>query len=111
VTNPSETELMTGILRPLEGFEHVLRYEPHTGKFFWLIDRPRKTKAGDEAKKLGTASKYKGAHWYARQKRWKSQIRVDGRNIHLGYFSTDYEAHLAYCKAAAVLHGDFANFG
>jgi hypothetical protein len=40
---------MTGILRPLEGFEHVLRYESHTGKFFWLIDRPRKTKAGDEA--------------------------------------------------------------
>ena len=174
---PKETELMTGILRPLEGFEHVLRYESHTGKFFWLIDRPRKTKAGDEAghinkrgyveirynhityqahriawylhtkqdpgsmqidhinsnpsdntiknlrlatsaqnaknirKKLGTASKYKGAHWYARQKRWKSQIRVDGRSIHLGYFNTDYEAHLAYCKAAAVLHGDFANFG
>jgi hypothetical protein len=46
-----------------------------------------------------------------RRNKWQSQIRIDGHSIHLGYFSTDYEAHLAYCKAAAVLHGDFANFG
>ncbi len=168
---------MTGILRPLEGFENVLRYEPHAGKFFWRIDRPRKTKAGDEAghinnrgyveirynhktyaahriawylhtkqdpaalqidhingnpsdnrianlrlatpgqnakntrKKPGTASKYKGASWHARTSKWRAQIKVDGHNMHLGCFDTEYEAHLAYCKAAAVLHGDFANFG
>ena len=174
---PNPTELMTGILRPLEGLEQVLRYEPHTGKFFWRIDRPRKTKAGDEAghinkrgyveirynhktyaahriawylhtkqdpgalqidhvngnpsdnkianlrlatagqnaknirKKAGTASKHKGASWHKRSGKWQSQIRVDGQNIYLGCFKTDYEAHLAYCKAAAKLHGDFANFG
>jgi len=43
---------MTGIIRPLDGLEKVLRYEPDTGRFFWLVDRPRKTKAGDEAGSL-----------------------------------------------------------
>jgi hypothetical protein len=40
---------MTGIIRPLDGLEKVLRYEPDTGHLFWLVDRPRKTKAGDRA--------------------------------------------------------------
>lgn len=168
---------MTGILPPLEGLEQVLRYEPHTGKFFWRIDRLSKTKAGDEAgcinstgyvrirynhryypahriawylhtkqdpsglqidhinssrsdnrianlrlatpgenaknmrKRKGTTSQYKGASWRARTGKWRARIKVDGHSIHLGCFNTDYEAHLAYCKAAAVLHGEFANFG
>ena len=67
--------------------------------------------AKNTRKKPGTASKYKGASWHARTGKWQSQIKVDGHNMHLGCFDTDYEAHLAYCKAAAVLHGEFANFG
>jgi hypothetical protein len=159
------------------GFENVLRYEPDTGKFFWLVARPRKTRAGDPAghlnkkgyieirydhttyqahriawylhtgqdphplgldhingdrddnrisnlrlatpaqnaknmrKRENTTSVYKGVHWYARKSKWRAQIKAEGRNIHLGYYDNELEAHLAYCKAAAVLHGDFANFG
>jgi hypothetical protein len=40
---------MKGTIRPLAGLEQVLRYEPDTGNLFWLIDRPRKTKAGKKA--------------------------------------------------------------
>lgn len=29
--------------------ENLLRYEPETGKLFWLVDRPNGVKAGDEA--------------------------------------------------------------
>lgn len=174
---PNATELMTGIIRPLDGLEKVLRYEPDTGRFFWLIDRPRRTKAGDEAghknkkgyieirynhktfnahriawylqmgedpkdmeidhvngersdnrfvnlrianqvenarnrKKLKPkTSRHKGVYWYTRKQKWRAAIGCKGRCIHLGYFHDEYEAHLAYCKAALKLHGEFANFG
>jgi hypothetical protein len=168
---------MTKIIRPLAGLEDVLRYEPGTGKFFWLVARPRKTKAGDPAghlnkasyieirynhityqahriawylhtgkdpcpldidhingdradnrisnlrlatpaqnaknqpKKQGTTSTYKGVSWYKRHRKWQAQIRVDGQSIYLGYYNNELDAHLAYCAAAARLHGEFANFG
>jgi hypothetical protein len=168
---------MTGIIRPLDGLEKVLRYEPDTGRFFWLVDRPRKTKAGDEAgyknkrgyieirynhktynahriawylqtghdpqvmkidhinnersdnrfsnlrlatekqnarnrkKGEGVTSKYKGVHWYKRHQKWRASIGHAGGCIHLGYFEDEYEAHLAYCRAALRLQGEFANFG
>ena len=168
---------MTGIIRPLEGLEKVLRYEPDTGRFFWLVDRPRRTKAGDQAghknkqgyieirynyktyqaqriawyletgrdpgamsidhinnnrgdnrfknlrlatqaensrntkKRQGLTSIYKGVYWYKRHQKWKASINHEGRSIHLGYFEDEYEAHLAYCRAALRLQGEFANFG
>ena len=173
---PNEPELMTKILRSLVGLENVLRYEPDTGKFFWLIDRPRKTKAGAPAghlnqagyieirynyknyqahriawylhtgkdphplnidhinckpadnrivnlrlatpaqnaknmrKKNGTSSKYKGVTWREGINKWEAQIRVDGENIYLGCHTSELDAHLAYCAAAAELHGEFARF-
>ena len=53
-------------------------------------------------------SGYKGVHWYKRDKKWQAQIKLNGKKIHLGYFSTPEEAHAAYCKAALELHGEFA---
>ena len=174
---PIRTELMTGIIRPLDGLEKVLRYEPDTGRFFWLVDRPRRAKAGDQAghknkqgyieirynyktyqaqriawylktgrdpgamsidhinnnrgdnrfrnlrlatqaensrntkKRQGLTSIYKGVYWYKRHQKWKASINHEGRSIHLGYFEDEYEAHLAYCRAALKLQGEFANFG
>jgi hypothetical protein len=62
-------------------------------------------------KREGTTSTYKGVSWHKKGSKWQAQIRLDGRNIYLGYYNSQLEAHLAYCKAAAVLHGEFANFG
>ena len=54
---------------------------------------------------------YKGVTYNKRYNRWVSSISVNGLNVFLGYFDTELEAHAAYCKAAASLHGEFANFG
>jgi hypothetical protein len=62
-------------------------------------------------KRKGTTSQYKGASWHRATGKWQAQIKVDGSNIYLGYFDNDWDAHLAYCKAAAEHHGEFANFG
>jgi hypothetical protein len=50
----------------------------------------------------------KGAYWHAGANRWMSKIRAQGRQYHLGLFDTPELAHMAYCKAAAELHGEFA---
>ncbi|MBU2859359.1 hypothetical protein HF290_02705 [Acidithiobacillus ferrooxidans] len=39
--------------------------------------------------------------------KWVATIRVEGRNLHLGTFSTADEAHAAYCAASASYHGEF----
>lgn len=43
--------------------------------------------------------------------KWAGQIRKEGQHYYLGTFETPEEAHFAYRKAAAELHGEFANFG
>lgn len=40
-------------------------------------------------------------------KKYRASIRVDGRRIHLGQFSTPEEAHEAYSKKVAEFHGAF----
>lgn len=52
----------------------------------------------------------KGAYYHACRKvmKWRSQIKVGGRLIFLGYFHTAQEAHEAYAYAAIEHFGEFA---
>lgn len=42
------------------------------------------------------SSIYTGVFWYKKIKKWRSQIVINGRKKYLGYFTDEYEAHLAY---------------
>jgi hypothetical protein len=53
-------------------------------------------------------SGYKGVHYSKDNGKWRAVIHCDNKRTHLGYFPTAGLAHMAYCKAAAELHGDFA---
>jgi len=44
-------------------------------------------------------SKYKGVSWSKKNKKWQSAIYINKKQIYLGYFTNEYEAHLAYQKA------------
>jgi hypothetical protein len=56
-------------------------------------------------------SGYKGVSWNKACKKWLSQIKLEGKRIHLGYFDNVEEAAEAVRKAREELHGDFANHG
>lgn len=51
---------------------------------------------------------YKGVTWFKRDSKWKSQIMINYKNIHIGYFSSEFEAAKAYDKKAKELFGEFA---
>ena len=44
-------------------------------------------------------SKYKGVSWHKRSKKWQSRIEIDGKRKHLGQFTDEHEASIAYQNA------------
>ena len=50
----------------------------------------------------------KGVHWCKTTSKWIARIMVNGKYIYLGRYSSIDDAHVAYCEAAKIHHGDFA---
>lgn len=59
--------------------------------------RPRTNRSG-----------FKGVSWSKAHRKWRAQIKVNGKDIHLGYFRSPVEAARAYDVAALKYHGEFA---
>jgi hypothetical protein len=57
---------------------------------------------------LRGSSRYKGVYWKKDCGRWRAQIGVHGKSIHLGYFQNEIDAALAYNEAALDRFGEFA---
>ena len=55
-----------------------------------------------------TSSQFKGVHLQKKTGKWKGQIRFNKIPIHLGTFSDEEEAALAYDRKAQELFGEYA---
>lgn len=53
-------------------------------------------------------SRYRGVSWSKQKKKWKASIQVNNKQIHLGYFTTENEAALAWNDAALDNFGEYA---
>ena len=53
-------------------------------------------------------SGYKGVYFYKKGNNYTAQIVKRGKHYYLGTFNTAEEAHKAYCKAAKIIHKEFA---
>ena len=69
----------------------------------------RAQNGANKSKQKGTSSEYKGVCWHKRDKKWRAQIKVNGKTIHLGYFADEMDAASAYDEAAMEYFGEFAN--
>lgn len=53
-------------------------------------------------------SKYKGVSWHKQCGKWRSELTVDKKRIHIGLFELEEEAAKAYNKEAVKVFGEFA---
>lgn len=49
------------------------------------------------------SSKYKGVYFDKSRNKWMAAITINGKKKHLGRFSSEYEAHLAYQNKLKVI--------
>ncbi len=66
-------------------------------------------RANTTYKKKDTTSYLRGVSWHQGARKWQAHIQSNGVNMYLGLFLTEEEAHTAYCEAAKLIHGEFAN--
>ena len=62
---------------------------------------------GNRRKTCGS-SQYRGVSWAKGKGRWRACIRIE-KTVHLGYFTDEMQAALAYDTAARIRFGVFAN--
>ena len=73
-----------------------------------LREATRKMNSANSRKPRTAKSRLKGVTWSSAHGRFKAQITVDQKGIHLGYFDSEEEAHAAYVAAAREHFGEFA---
>ena len=62
----------------------------------------------NRSKYRNNTSGFKGVCRHKPGGKFKAQISVNGRRVHLGCFDTAEAAYAVYCEAAKKLHGEFA---
>ncbi len=56
-----------------------------------------------------STSRFLGVTFSNCRNKWIAQIKIDGKNRHIGSFDSEIQAALKYNEAAKIHHGDFAN--
>lgn len=69
----------------------------------------RKQNLQNRTKQSNNQSGYKGVVFDKSRGRWRAEIGYNGKRKHLGRFDAAEDAYEAYCKAAELYHGEFAN--
>lgn len=96
--------LSTGI-DPLDSF---IDHKNHYNNNGILREATPSQNTQNSRPRKNTSSKYKGVSWHKRNKKWVSNITLNGKRKYLGSFETEEEAAFAYNKEALNLFGDFA---
>lgn len=66
-----------------------------------------KQQSQNRMRQRNNSSGYTGVSWSKITKKWRAYITVDRKQIHLGHFSSQKDAALAYESAAIILFNDF----
>ena len=77
----------------------------HLSNLRWCT---RKENDQNRSKRKNTASMYKGVSFHKGKNKWCTSIKHNGHQIHLGYFTDEFEAAHVYNRKASELFGVFA---
>lgn len=53
-----------------------------------------------------TSSKYPGVYFDKTKNRWRANITINKKRIHLGHYINEYDAYLSYSKACEYIEND-----
>lgn len=59
-------------------------------------------------RQVNSINNYKGVSWKKDKKKWTASITQNGKQKHIGYYTTEEGAAIAYNEKAIELFGDFA---
>ncbi|ULR87412.1 HNH endonuclease [Comamonas sp. B21-038] len=96
--------LMTG-REPPEMVDHInLNRDDNRWSNLRLCSGSENQQNIQKARLSNKSSGVLGVYWSKTKKKWRSQIRIDGRIRHLGYFDSIDESHIAYVNAKREHH-------
>ena len=106
--NPSRTPMHRILMSPPQGFvvDHINGNPLDNRKTNLRICTEAENNRNVSIQSRSTSG-LKGVSWYSAGNKWKAQIKVNGKRIHIGYFTNKEEAYEAYCKKGRELHGEF----
>ena len=88
--------------------DHIDRTAPLDNQRSNLRVATRSQNKNNQGSRRGSSSRFKGVTWSKASGKWRAYITPNGKEQHLGYFTDESSAALAYDFAAARLHGEFA---
>lgn len=94
---------------PAAEIDHI-NGNPSDNRMSNLREVTRQENLRNASLRCDNSSGVTGVHWYAASRKWMAQIRVDRKNIHLGYFAYKPNA-IAARKAAEIKYGFHKNHG
>jgi hypothetical protein len=93
---------------------------PNTGKHIDHIDRNKlnnkisnlrlvtpKENMFNKVSAKGKVNNYRGVSYRKDRGKWRAQISINNKCVHLGTFLTEEEAYASYLSAAKEIHGEF----
>jgi len=101
-------QYMHGVILNGKGIDHIDHNGLNNQKANLRLCTQRENQM-NRSKSINKSSVYKGVYFYKRTGKWKAQIAINGKNIHLGYFASEVEAAKAYNDKAIAFFCEFAN--
>ena len=92
---------------PTNQIDHIDR-DPSNNRLNNLREATQSQNNRNGGLRKNNTSGLKGAYFFKRDQLWMAAIRVNGRQLHIGYFDTKEKAHAAYIAAARIHAGQFA---